>query len=55
MRIFALTCRLSENSLRVLRSIFGLVERGPLLADVPETAANDRGQEIEDHNQFLSS
>jgi hypothetical protein len=44
----ALTCRLSENSLRVLRSVFGVVERGPLPADVVETAANDQERETGD-------
>ncbi|MBE7469209.1 MAG: hypothetical protein HS114_08745 [Anaerolineales bacterium] len=48
-----LTCHLSENSLRVLRSIFGSVERGPLLADVSETATDDR-REIEDQEQSVS-
>ncbi|MCK6629035.1 MAG: zinc-ribbon domain-containing protein [Anaerolineae bacterium] len=48
-----LSCHLSDNSLRVLRSIFGSVERGPLLADVSETATDDR-REIEDQEQSVS-
>jgi hypothetical protein len=46
-----LTCHLSENSLRVLQSVFGVVERGPLLADVAETAAKDQERESSDQDQ----
>ncbi|GIK40183.1 MAG: hypothetical protein BroJett011_40160 [Chloroflexota bacterium] len=46
-----LSCHLSDNSLRVLHSIFGSVERGPLLADVAETAVNDQERESGDQDQ----
>ncbi len=49
-----LTCHLSDNSLRVLRRIFGTVERGPLLADVVDTSANERSETIEDEDQSVS-
>jgi hypothetical protein len=48
-----LTCHLSENSLRVLRSIFGPVERLPLLADVVDTMVNDQRREFEDQDQSV--
>lgn len=49
-----LTCHLSDNSLRILRRIFGAVERGPLLADVVDTTTNERRAEIEDPDQAVS-